>query len=135
MTMTIPRPSRSAGTTRSNSWTQAALLNENQTLTLSQRFERFHEANPHIYDLLVNQSRHFRDRTGAAKCGLQMLMERARWVLNVETDECDPGLNNDYGAYYARLIMAREPDLDGFFETRKSSADSWLSTYLTGAAA
>lgn len=27
-------------------------------------------------------------------------------------------LNNDYRAFYARLLMANEPELAGFFETR-----------------
>ena len=29
-------------------------------------------------------------------------------------------LNNNFTAHYARLLMAQEPDLEGFFETRES---------------
>jgi hypothetical protein len=42
-------------------------------------------------------------------------------MLSTRGDEFK--LNNDYRAPYARLIMRREPDLDGLFETRRSIAD------------
>lgn len=32
-------------------------------------------------------------------------------------------LNNVYTAFYARLLMDNEPELQGFFETRKAIAD------------
>lgn len=113
------------------SLTAPAVLTDDPALTPDEAFERFHANNPHVYDVLVRAARLYREQTGHAKCGMSLLYGRARWVLAVETDEGDPGLNNNYMAYYARLVMALEPDLDGMFDLRRSEADAWLSGYLT----
>lgn len=114
----------------SNSWTQAAILSESATLTRSERFERFHEANPAVYVALVESARSFRRQTGRDRCGMSLLFARVRWVLAVETDEGEPALNNDYLPFYSRLIMAREPDLSGMFDVRRSDADEWVAGYV-----
>lgn len=90
---------------------------------IAERFTRFHWDNPHVYLLLVRLAREYRDATGRDKCGMSLLIGRARWELAVVTSESDPGLNNDYAAFYARLIMDMEDDLRGFFYTRRSLAD------------
>ena len=60
---------------------------------------------------------------------MQLVLERARWEMYVPTigNATDPyKLNNDYAAFYARLIMHTCPDLRGVFVTRSSVADSGL---------
>jgi hypothetical protein len=51
------------------------------------------------------------------------MWERLRWVsyIDVLRDETAEKykLNNNYKAEYARFIMRREPDLEGFFRTRE----------------
>jgi hypothetical protein len=44
-------------------------------------------------------------------------------------------VNNDYAAYYARLIMWQEPDLGGFFQLRSApDADQWIALIKHGLA-
>lgn len=87
---------------------------------IRQRWEEFHAEHPEIYRHLVLLAR-TRRRMGRP-CGIKALWERLRW--DVEIGELEKGpdgyrLNNNYTALYAREIMAREPDLRGFFETRQ----------------
>jgi hypothetical protein len=91
--------------------------------TLAERFDAFHADNPHVYDTLVRLAREWLDVTGLPRLGIKMLFERARWEIAIATQATDFKLNNDYTAFYARLLMAREPDLAGLFELRRSAAD------------
>jgi hypothetical protein len=92
------------------------------------RFEEFHADNPRVYEVLVSLARQWVVRTGRGKLGIGALYERARWEIALATGDPDFKLNNNYRAYYARLIMAREWDLRGLFDLRASEADHWIST-------
>jgi hypothetical protein len=87
-------------------------------------FALFHEANPHVYDRLVRLARGWKRRRPGQHVGMKMLFEVLRWQVAMETSDpsSDFKLNNNYTALYARLIMDREPDLDGLFETRRLHA-------------
>ena len=87
-------------------------------LSLEDNFRRFHAANPRVYETLVKLARRWK-RRGAGKCGIGMLYETARWYLNLSGDGEPMHLNNNYRAFYARLMMEREPDLRGLFEIRR----------------
>lgn len=91
--------------------------------TTAERFVAFHAENPHVYDVLVRLAREWVQRTGRRQLGMKALFERARWDLVISTTDPDFVLNNDYTAYYSRLIMAHEPDLAGIFALRRSVAD------------
>jgi len=93
---------------------------------LAARFEQFHQDNPHVYTILVRLAREWIRRTGRHKVGIAILWERMRWELAVETSEEAPALNNDYKAFFARLMMRDEPDLAELFDLRRSVADEWL---------
>jgi hypothetical protein len=95
-------------------------------LTTAERFEQFHASNPHVYRHLVRLARLWVGTTGRHKLGIGQLWERLRWDLAIETGDVDYALNNIYRAFYARLIMAQEPDLIDLFETRRSAADAWI---------
>ena len=95
--------------------------------TIAANFESFHRANPHVYATLVRLAREWVNRTGRRKIGIKSLYEVARWQLALETNNPDYRLNNSFTAYYARLIQARERDLDGIFDMRASSADNWIA--------
>ncbi|OBK22532.1 hypothetical protein [Mycobacterium asiaticum] len=103
--------------------------------SIARRFEEFHEANPKVYVVLVRLAREWVARTGRTKLGIKTLYERARWEIALATSDPDFKLNNNYTAYYARLIMHREPDLADMFDLRSSEADAWLATYTAGHAA
>ena len=87
-------------------------------LTLEQQFEAFHAENPHVYSALrhlaLDAARHGR------RLGIGMLFEVLRWQYAMTTtDEASEfKLNNNYRAFYARLLMEREPELQDYFETR-----------------
>jgi hypothetical protein len=98
---------------------------DDSALTAAERFEQFHRDNPHVYRVLVQLAREWVRRTGRRKVGIAALFERARWELSIQSSET-PKLNNDYRAYYARLIMRDEPDLADLFELRRSAADEAL---------
>lgn len=88
---------------------------------LEAAFWEFHDKNPHVYSLLVRLAREWKDQTG--RClGIKALFERARWETQVRTTEESPTLNNNHTAFYARLIMQREPDLVGIFHLREQRA-------------
>lgn len=92
---------------------------------ITARFWRFHEENPHVYAHLVRLARRAH-RRGAHRIGMKQLFEVLRWQTMLSTTDPDFKLNNDYTAPYARLIMHRESDLAGMFETRKSATDEVL---------
>lgn len=90
--------------------------------TLTERFLRFHELNPHVYQALRRLALDLA-RNGRSRIGIGMLFEVMRWQRLVATTGEEWLLNNDYRAPYARLLMASEPELAGIFETRRSKAD------------
>jgi hypothetical protein len=94
--------------------------------SISERFENFHRDNPHVYRTLVRLAREWVNSTGARKLGIKSLYEVARWRLAIETSDPEYRLNNSFTAYYARLLMAENRDLDGLFDLRTSAADEWL---------
>lgn len=92
----------------------------------SSKFERFHAENPRVYEVLLRLAREWSVRTGGRRLGIGALTERARWELVMETSDPDYKINNTYRAYYARLLMLRNPELRGMFELRTSAADEWI---------
>lgn len=88
-------------------------------LSIEERFRRFHEANPHVYQSLERLALGMQ-RRGAPKWSTKAMFEILRWAYWMTT--ADPSgfkLNNIYTAPYARLLMASRPELAGFFETRE----------------
>ena len=87
--------------------------------TIDARFREFHYTNPQVYDELVRMSRQLHAR-GYTKVGIELLWSAYRWNRMLHTTPDDTGykLNDHYRSRYARLIMAREPDLADFFHIR-----------------
>lgn len=94
--------------------------------TIAQRFEQFHAENPHVYTTLVRLAREWIVQTGQHKLAIATLFERARWDIVISTNDPEFRLNNNFRAFYARLMMSQEPDLAGLFEVRVSEADEWI---------
>ena len=86
---------------------------------LEDNFKRFHADNPHVYDELIKLARRWRRNRPGDECGIGMLFEVARWNLLLSTVGEPVKLNNNYRAFYARMIMEREPELDGLFRLRR----------------
>lgn len=90
--------------------------------SIQERFEDFHAANPQVYAGLVRLARQAVDR-GHQRIGIELLFAVLRWEhMMTTTRESGFKLNDHFTSRYARLIMEREPDLEGFFETRKLKA-------------
>lgn len=85
--------------------------------TIQERFERFHAENPHVYEMFVRFARQLRARR--ARGSAAMIFERMRWETAITTNDPHFKLNDQYTSRYARLAMAQEPDLAGFFEIRE----------------
>ena len=91
------------------------------TPRLQADFQRFHAENPHVYSHLERLAFKLRNR-GVQRWGVKALWEVLRYELALNTAEpvSTYRLNNNFTAYYARLLMERNPeDLAGFFETRE----------------
>jgi len=87
--------------------------------TMAGRFERFHRDNPHVYANLRQMALAMARR--GRRCGIATLYEALRWRY-LWTRGDDFKLNNNWRAFYSRMLMEREPELDGFFEIREQRA-------------
>lgn len=83
--------------------------------TTRDRFATFHEAHPEVYAEIVRRARLAQSRN--IRCGMRTIWEAMRWTFCVERTE-QYKLNDHFPPHYARLVMERESDLAGFFETR-----------------
>jgi len=84
---------------------------------LEQAFLKYHSANPEVYAEIVGAARKLK-ATGRDVYGINSLIEVVRWHRNLSTRGDEFKINNNFAPFYSRLIMAREPDLAGFFNTR-----------------
>lgn len=85
---------------------------------MQREFLAFHEAHPEVYRVLCRLARE-RLAAGAAHLGIGALYENCRFQLRLGDKTSRPHLNNNHRAFYARLMMEKEPDLAGVFELRK----------------
>jgi hypothetical protein len=89
------------------------------TETINERFLAFHEANPRVYDDLVRLALETK-ASGYTKYGFEELWARLRWERWTQTSgREDFKLNDHFTSRYARMLMQLNPELDGFFETRR----------------
>lgn len=96
-------------------------------------FEKFHAANPRVFDLWGRFTLQM-IRAGFKRGSAKLIAERIRWETGVATTSDPPvKLNNNYTSRYARLWMRKNPTWAEFFRTREladSSADSVLGAVL-----
>ena len=82
------------------------------------RAERFHAANPHVYDLFKKYT--FEAiMAGREHFSVISIFERIRWYTDVETQGDPFKINQNFATYYGRQFMRDHPEHDGFFRTRK----------------
>ena len=95
---------------------------------LEEKFLEFHAKHPEVYAALSRFSNQWRDRKGPdARLGIKMVIERVRWELALGARDESPRLNNNHSAFYARLLMAQEPALEGMFMLKKQRYESTIS--------
>ena len=95
-------------------------------LTIDQRFESFHKANPQVADRMLTLARRRLDR-GETFISVKALWEELRASFQ-KSDLAYDGfdttkLNNSYTALYARLIIKLEPRLADVIELRKRKGE------------
>lgn len=82
-------------------------------------FDRFHAANPHVFELFKQFARQKRGQ-GCERFGAKAVMERIRWELDVGTTDEQFKINNNYASCYARLLIQEDPTFAAFFQLRRS---------------
>lgn len=89
-------------------------------LTNEERFNRFHKANPHVYQAivrLVSRARAMRVKRWSMKGIFEVL--RWQWLEQTNGSEGDYKLNNTFTRFYSELLINNDERLVGFFELRK----------------
>ena len=98
------------------------------------RFLEFHQAHPDVYALFKRFTLEV-FRRGHRRFGARAIWERMRWHLAIDVaDEAAHKLNDHFVPYYARLVMLRNPHLDGMFSRRDRRFDVDDDTLLRAAA-
>lgn len=87
------------------------------TNNLWDAFDRFHAANPHVYDLFDKYTKEL-IHAGHRKFSADAIIQRIRWDGAVQTNGDTYKINNNIRAGYPRLWMENNPEHQGFFETR-----------------
>lgn len=100
---------------------------------LEREFLVFHEANPWVYERLVQLSRKLK-RAGFTKYSTRTLISVLRFEWDLKTsgqsvvvaggEEIRVKLNDHHSPFYARKLMREHPEFAGFFETRRAEADN-----------
>lgn len=90
---------------------------------IQERFEAFHAQYPQVYAELRKLAFDYLAR-GFTHYSLDGLFHVVRHERNMAVGpENGYKLNNDFTSRYARLLMANEPALRGFFETRERAKE------------
>ena len=85
--------------------------------THRENFEAFSAAHPSVLEALLVLTRQMKNR-GFKKYSIMTLYGVVRYQLSLHSGE-DYKLNNNHMPYYAREIMSRDPELEGFFDLRE----------------
>lgn len=91
------------------------------TLTLDERFEAFHAANPWVEQAIIALLDDAQHR-GMTRFGVKAAFEVLRWRWGRATYGDAWKLNNSLTSRYARHILERRPDLAPMIELRKLRA-------------
>lgn len=91
-------------------------------LSLADRFELFHAANPHVADAFEALAAEWLARH--PRVGMKAIAEAIRWRSGIETVGEPWRINNNHVAFYARLLLARRPEWADRIQTRKACADT-----------
>jgi aminoglycoside N3'-acetyltransferase len=96
---------------------------EARGLTIQQRFELFHAANPWVYSALESVVADLINR-GQRKVGIRMAWEVVRWTYARRTTDPTSSFraNDHYHSRYVRLLIDRHPEWADVFELRELRA-------------
>lgn len=90
---------------------------------LEREFDKFHNSNPHIYELFKKYVLQVIER-GFQHYSARTIIHRIRWHTSVDTTDPEGfKINNNHSPYYARMFLAQYPQHAGFFRNRKVSGE------------
>jgi len=92
------------------------LLQEKRTKA-EEKFLEFHRRNPHIYDAILEKTLQL-FKAGRKHYSIKAVYEFVRLEEIIKINGGKSNMNNNYTAYYARMVMDNVPQLEGFFQTR-----------------
>jgi hypothetical protein len=96
-------------------------VNEVEGESIQEKFERFHNENPQVYQKLREIGLWCR-RQGKTM-GIGAMYEILRWQFGIQTTGSPYKLDNDFRSRYSRLLMQSEPELEGFFRIRELTSE------------
>lgn len=95
--------------------------------TTQERFEDFHAANPHVYELFVHFMKELL-RAGHKRISPNFIVDRIRWEMMFPTVSTPGGwhvsgkrpfkINDHFSSRYARLVIERHPAAAKVIELR-----------------
>lgn len=83
----------------------------------------FHKDNPAVETLFTKYAMDLIHR-GRGKFSHGTIIERIRWEALISTSNLDFKINQNFGAFYARLFEHKNPEHKGVFERRTSCFDT-----------
>jgi hypothetical protein len=81
--------------------------------SIKERFLAYLEEHPEVLDLIVEQTRNFKERRKKPSS------VRNIYLHVLSENPAAPPLNDHYCAHFARHIVQLHPELDGMFKTRR----------------
>ena len=101
----------------------AANDNQKPINELEEKFNEFHESNPHVYRKLEELALKA-IAVGFEHYGIRTLLENVRWHVDMTTTDDRFKIGNNHAPYYARLFHKLNPEHSGFFITHKVKGDT-----------
>jgi len=87
------------------------------------RYREYDERNPQIYEMFKRFTMEA-VRRGRTRFSAEAVINRIRWETMISGDD-EFKINNNIKPYYSRKFMNEFPELDGFFQVRKSKVDEY----------
>lgn len=85
-------------------------------MTLKEKFERYHSANPNVYALIQRYARELL-AAGRDRLSISLIVERVRWESSIKTTSEDQfKIANAHSAFYARKLDADFLEFKGKFK-------------------
>lgn len=100
------------------------------------KFVIFHDRNPWVYEGILRRARELKAR-GFAGVGVRYLFEDLRYSKEAadhqaERPAFDFMLDNNLCPWYGRLLLAQEPDMQGFFRLRRTDTEISMTEAMAG---
>ena len=95
-------------------------------LIMTQKFNKFHEENPHVFEAFVRITLAGIQR-GKKNAGAKLIIEVLRWETPI-TGNDEFKINNNYASYYARKFMSLHPEYKNFFRLKPAAADGLIKS-------